>query len=746
MFSLSFSFSFHHERVEYDYGTVQSHHQAEASVPRGKRRIEPTTYQRALPAPQSSAIITSGQQATPPPSAGSPYYVDTTYVSLSDQAQELQRQTRQRLRQRYPARADTFRLLSIPAPATTESAQREHAADAASLRLLETATSAKVAQRTLRERAADAASLRVLESVTAFKPKTKARRTETHKSIEPADQAPVNKHINKLLQSAGGDWSLISPPSSTALSRVHGLNGTPVSWEPSPDTVPSPHTPVSSTGYWREKHVFDEDSSEKKGVEETKRGKAETEDWHTPVQEAAPKLQDPIVSFLTTKTAASSAEKEMQVQEPPAHDHITDPFGSHLIEGSEAAELRLQQATQEYRRQQADSVHKLFDQLAERDGAQTMGDLPSANRESGSMGFAGAWSKTNDVPSASTPMSIPAAWGKAQPATPVASSESEEGNSSSSDGVVEASPCVRLSLRLSNTRSGGSNESMSSPSKKTSSPKGETASNLVSGKHPDGSTRADAAVEKASKQENRNAESDAGIVSQGMPVSSLAMPASDESGTNLAVQTACKTSRQDEHVSVPDGRMTPLASPTSSPKMLASPDRSVSHPNNFNDVVSAVDEGSEQHEHIPNVDAGLASPSMSTQAQDMLTSAEGGGVSFASLTDKASTGGESPGRKKHENMDGNKPGDKNAGCGSDGTYDRVAGGDSAESGHGEGHMNMKGIVDSQAEALSDSAESVQSEDEGMLSEDEDEDEDEHIVMEGLPKMQPEAVEDDWMLI
>ncbi|KAK5129007.1 hypothetical protein LTR85_000340 [Meristemomyces frigidus] len=190
MFSISLSVSLSAEHWVYQWGIDGD----------DGTQVEPFLQQQqpchsADDPPQSMSRGETVEEAKPPLSTF-PYQVDTSYSSLSEQAQEIQRRARKRL----------------------EGKRRERMADAESLGRLEAAT------------AREAAEARI----------TRLKGTE---SLQVLQEAQKRGRRQKNL-SIGSDWWMISPPSSAPLGRMQGISGTRLSWDPSGTTVSTPRTPA----------------------------------------------------------------------------------------------------------------------------------------------------------------------------------------------------------------------------------------------------------------------------------------------------------------------------------------------------------------------------------------------------------------------------------------------------------------------------------------------------------------------
>jgi len=388
MFSLSVSFSLTSERWTYDSSSSDDDSTPKASSRHQPAKITAPANTSLVRPPLGQPAISQAQQPTP--TSSGPYHVDLSYASLSSQAQQIQQQARDRRR------------------------QQKHAPDADRLRPPETAIAK---QRKARESATDARSLRLLESAVARKTESK---TATRKQSI----------------STTGEWSVISPPSSTALSRIHGLNGTPVSWDPSNKTDSIPHTPQSRIGYYMEKNRLRTDSDEKR----LRRVQGQRPETEPQAQHDDIAIDDP---------AGAKGDEPGDAQAKKERYYLEDPFGSSLVQGSQEAEAQLMESMKEHRRQQIEdvdaqlghsmkdcrrqqieNVHQLFGKLARRD--QGLADsLPH-------------------VPGIMPRTSMTAA----EETSPAIRSSVSSDKASSCTDVAEASPCVRLSRVWSGRNSG----------------------------------------------------------------------------------------------------------------------------------------------------------------------------------------------------------------------------------------------------------------------------------------------------
>lgn len=301
MFSISLSLSLLAERWEYKWG-LHENDEGQVVPPHHHHQQQHRTTS-TLPSPsnrtQRGSVATPRQQATPTTMSG-PFHVDTSYTSLSEHARDMQRQTRLRL------------------------IERERAADVESLRRLEVATAGALGRQKDRER------FRELEGATSGT-SGRAGKQAYHKSLRTPS---LERRQRQGKPPAASPWSGISPPSSTVLSKIHGLNGTPVSWDLSGSTVSTPRS---------------------NDVVEALNARV--------VQALA--LAGPT---LDRRLRAHDAETaDAKPAEEKRHDYAKGPFGAGLVARGRGQEVRLRKSFEEYRRQQAESVLRLFDRVRVKD-------------------------------------------------------------------------------------------------------------------------------------------------------------------------------------------------------------------------------------------------------------------------------------------------------------------------------------------------------------------------------------------
>ncbi|KAK4550769.1 hypothetical protein LTR36_000348 [Oleoguttula mirabilis] len=311
MLSISFSVSLLAEHWEYRRGLDGDDDKRKVPSRHQQRRRSVDGLPRTTEVREVSAGARSQQQS---PTANSAYNVDTSYASLSEQTQDMQLRARKCL----------------------EGKRRERIADANSLGLLEGATT-RAAVESMIATLNDRESLRVLQDV--------------HK-----------RGRHQLVLPMGSDWCLIGPPSNTTSSRIHSLNATPLSWDPSGTTVSTPKTPAVGVSSPKQPHPEDTIPEQDQPPEHV--AKAETESMQVP-------------------------------------DHAVDPFDSHLVEGSQEQEARLRDSLAEYTMRQVETVHDLFDTLRKRDEEQEASPLEAAESVEGVCGSSASGALISSVHSRS---------------------------------------------------------------------------------------------------------------------------------------------------------------------------------------------------------------------------------------------------------------------------------------------------------------------------------------------------------
>lgn len=284
--------------------------------------------------------------------------LDIGYIGLSDEAQKMQSQARERraaVRRERIADAGSLGLLeaaSVRSAAKSKSAtprnlqsrqayqdvfRRGHTPEKHA-QMMQLCASAR------REHMTDVDSLGLLEAATAgAAAKSRTFILHGHQSLQGTQEC--SRHQKKKL-AIGYGWYMIRTPSNTRLSKVQGPDGTPWSWDPCGTMVSMPRTPVE-------------------GVK-----KADL-DHHKP------KLDRITRDAMKGRMDPKQGTKD-----------VSDPSESRLADGSKKPR---------HWRQRIETVYDLFDTLRHRDDEQDAEELravdsvPGSDRKSADSKSSGDW-------------------------------------------------------------------------------------------------------------------------------------------------------------------------------------------------------------------------------------------------------------------------------------------------------------------------------------------------------------------